>query len=122
MFRKYGLVEECYLLRNRRLKDLEPSSHGLSGNGQIFPAPTLKPVEEHIYGSRERLQLNGRAQSSGAELLGIPLRSSPRTPFNNDGQTKPEKLLTQLPLHCFNLPASLLVVQVERKGLHPFVR
>ena len=67
MFRKYRLVEECYLLRGRRLKDLEPSSHGLSGNGQIFPAPTLKPVEEHIDGYGEIMQLNRSVRSSGVE-------------------------------------------------------
>jgi hypothetical protein len=44
----------------------------------------MEPVEQNVYGRRERMQLNGSAESTGTEAHCVPFRPPPGAPFEND--------------------------------------
>ncbi len=115
------LIKESHLLTCRYLEHLGPSQQRISFYRRILRASFLNPVEKNIHRCTEIVQLNRNAKPSGCEPQGIPLRLGPRAPLDDYCEAKYEKIFSELPLESFNLRARLFVVDIQRKGIHPFV-
>ena len=114
-------IEESHLLRCRRLEHLEPSHHRISFYRRILHPPLFNPLEENIHWCSEVVQLNRCPKRPRAEPQGVSLRSAPRAPLDDDGEAKREKVPGEPPLESFDLSAHLFVIEIQRKGRHPFV-
>jgi len=88
----------------------------------MLHAATFNPLEKDIRRCSEIVQLNGRAKLSGSESQGIPLGSPPGTPFDDHRKTEHEQLLREFPLQRLDLPSPILVIVIQGKSVHPFVR
>jgi len=115
------LIKESHLLTCRCLEHLGPSQQRISFYRRILRASFLNPVEKNIHRCTEIVQLNRSAKGSGCEPQGVPLRPGPRAPLDDYCEAKYEKIFSELPLESFNLRARLFVVDIQRKGIHPFV-
>ena len=67
------------------------------------------------------MQLNRRTKSTRSNAQGIPFRTPPCAPFDDDCEPRSEKLLRERPLQRLNSGTAIFVINVERKALHPFV-
>src|SRR5262249_6789295 len=93
----------------------------ISFDGWVLHVPPLDPVEQDVQRGRQVMQLDGGAKRSGSAPQAIPFGSRPSTPFDNYGQATTKELPTELPLQSFDFCAPLLVIDIQRKSLHPFV-